>query len=56
MSWVFAPWTVFTKLLTPEQRSRYQPWHDNTARLRHLVTELAALTVQAVIHAEKWGR
>jgi hypothetical protein len=44
-----------TKLLTPEQLSRYQPWIDNTARLRQLVTELEALTVQAVIVAEDWG-
>ncbi|HTY31002.1 DUF6788 family protein [Mycobacterium sp.] len=44
-----------TKLLTPEQRSRYQRWLDNAARLRNLVTELEALTVQAVKHAEGWG-
>ncbi len=44
-----------TKLLTPEQLSRYQPWLDNTARLRGLVTELEALTIQAVINAEGWG-
>lgn len=44
-----------TKLLTPEQLSRYRPWLDNATRLRHLVTELEALTVQAVIGAEGWG-
>lgn len=44
-----------TKLLTPEQLSRYQPWLDNAARLRDLVTELEALSIQAVIHAEGWG-
>jgi hypothetical protein len=44
-----------TKLLTPEQLSRYQPWLDNAAGLRALVTELEALTIQAVIHAEGWG-
>jgi hypothetical protein len=44
-----------TKLLTPEQLSRYQPWLDNAARLRDLVTELEVLTVQAVKHAEGWG-
>jgi hypothetical protein len=43
-----------TKLLTPEQLSRYQPWLDNAARLRDLLTELEALTVQAVQHAEGW--
>jgi hypothetical protein len=44
-----------TKLLTAEQLSRYQPWLDNAARLRELTTELEALTVQAVKHAEGWG-
>jgi hypothetical protein len=43
-----------TRLLTPEQLSRYQPWLDNAARLRALVTELEALTVQAVKYAEGW--
>jgi hypothetical protein len=43
-----------TKLLTPEQLSRYQPWLDNAARLRDLVTELEALTIQAAKHAEGW--
>jgi hypothetical protein len=45
-----------TKLLTSEQLSRYQRWLDNAARLRNLVTALEALTVQAVKHAEGWGR
>lgn len=45
-----------TKLPTPAQLSRYQPWLDNAARLRALVTELEALTVRAVKHAEGWGR
>ena len=44
-----------TKLLTPEQLSRYQPWLDNAARLRTLVTALEALTVRAIKHAEGWG-
>jgi hypothetical protein len=44
-----------TKLLTHEQLSRYQPWLENAARLRALVTELEALTIQAVINAEGWG-
>jgi hypothetical protein len=44
-----------TKLLTPEQLSRYQPWLDNAAQLRAYVTELEALTIQAVKNAEGWG-
>jgi hypothetical protein len=43
-----------TRLLTPEQLSRYQSWFDNAARLRSLVTELEDLTVQAVKNAEGW--
>jgi len=33
-----------TKLLTPEQLARYQPWLDNARRLRELVSELETLT------------
>lgn len=44
-----------TKLLTPDQLSRYQPWLDNASRLRHLVNELEALTVQNIKQAEGWG-
>jgi hypothetical protein len=46
---------TITKLLTPEQLSRYQPWLDNATRLRGLATELEALTIQVVKHAEGWG-
>jgi hypothetical protein len=45
-----------TKLLTPEQLDRYQPWLDNARRLRQLLTHLEDLSVQAVEHAEGWGR
>jgi hypothetical protein len=44
-----------TRLLTREQLDRYQPWLDNARRLRDLVTELEALTIKAVEHAEGWG-
>lgn len=44
-----------TKLLTPEQLARYQPWLDNARRLRELTTELEALTIDAVEQAEGWG-
>lgn len=43
-----------TKLLTAEQRQRYQPWFDNARKLRELVSELEALSVQAATDAEGW--
>jgi hypothetical protein len=44
-----------TKLITPEQLSRYQPWLENATQLRAFVTELETLTVQAVKNTEGWG-
>ncbi|MGH8930188.1 MAG: DUF6788 family protein [Egibacteraceae bacterium] len=44
-----------TKLLTPQQLDRYQPWLDNARRLRQLAAELETLTIQAVQQAEGWG-
>jgi len=44
-----------SKMLTPEQFERYQPWLDNARRLRELVTELEILTLHAVERAEGWG-
>lgn len=44
-----------SKMLSPEQAARYQPWLDNARQLRELVTELEALTTQTVEHAEGWG-
>ena len=35
-----------TKLLSPEQRDRYQPWFDNARRLRELIAELEALSLR----------
>ena len=46
---------TITKLLTPDQLARCQPWIDNARRLRDLTTELETLTIQAVEHAEGWG-
>jgi hypothetical protein len=40
---------------TPEQVERYQPCLDNARRLRELITELEALTINAVERAEGWG-
>ncbi len=44
-----------TRRLTPEQADRYQPWFDNNRRLRELLGELEALSLQAAQRAEKWG-
>jgi hypothetical protein len=43
-----------TKLLSPEQRDRYQPWFDNARRLRELLTELEALSLDTVNDTENW--
>jgi hypothetical protein len=43
-----------TRKLTAEQAQRYQPWLDNNRRLQQLVTELQALSVQAIEDAEGW--
>lgn len=45
-----------TKLLTPEQLKRYQPWLDNARKLRDLVSQLETLSVDAICHAEGWGK
>ncbi len=36
-----------TRTLTEQQASRYQPWFDNARRLRQLVTDLEAHSLQA---------
>jgi hypothetical protein len=35
-----------TRSLSTEQAQRYQPWFDNAARLRELITELKDLTAE----------
>jgi hypothetical protein len=44
-----------TKLLSPEQRDRYQPWFDNARRLRELTAELEALSLHTIENAEHWN-
>ena len=44
-----------TRRLTPEQADRYQPWFEANRRLRELISELEALSLQAAAHAEGWG-
>jgi len=43
-----------TRKITPEQEQRYRPWFDNARRLKELVGELQALSVQAIENAEGW--
>lgn len=42
-----------TKLLTDEQLARYQPWFDNSRRLKDLVAKLEIVSLQAVQTAEQ---
>jgi hypothetical protein len=41
-----------TRTLTEEQANRYQPWFDNARRLRQLLTELEARSLQVFLDAE----
>ena len=43
-----------SRTLSPEQAERYRPLFDNTKRLRELISELEALSAQAVEQAEGW--
>lgn len=43
-----------THTLNAAQAERYQAWFDNTRRLRELVTELEALSVQVINENEGW--
>ena len=43
-----------TRKLNPEQEQRYRFWFDNNRRVHELVTELQALSVQAIESAEGW--
>mgnify|MGYP003412122755 FL=1 len=44
-----------TKLLSPEQQDRYQPWFDNTRHLRALAAQLEALSLDTIRGIEGWG-
>jgi hypothetical protein len=43
-----------TRRLTAEQLERYQPWFENNRRLRQIIGELEALSLQAAEQAEGW--
>lgn len=44
-----------TRRLTREQLERYQPWFENTRRLRQLTSELETLCLHTAEHAEGWA-
>lgn len=46
---------TFTRRLTAQQAERYRPWFEDNRRLRELISELEALSLQAAEHAEGWG-
>ncbi len=59
------PYTYWTRkvggrtvaqLLSAEQLQRYRPWIENDRRLRQLLSEVEALSLQAAEQAEGWGR
>jgi hypothetical protein len=43
-----------TRRLTREQLERYQPWFENNRRLRQLISELEALSLDTAEQAEGW--
>jgi hypothetical protein len=43
-----------TRLLTPDQRDRYQDWFDNDRKLKHLVAQLEALSLTTLAETEGW--
>lgn len=45
-----------TRRLTDAQIADYQPWFDNSRRLRGLVTELEGLSLRALDADPRWGR
>ena len=47
---------TITRRLTPQQADRYRPWLENSRRLRALIAELEALTIQTAEHAEGWDK
>jgi hypothetical protein len=43
-----------TRLLTPDQLDRYQPWFENAKRIRQMLADLEQLSLQAAQDAEGW--
>ena len=44
---------TITKLLTDEQLARYQPWFDNSGRLKDLIAKLEIVSPQAIETADR---
>jgi hypothetical protein len=45
-----------TRILTDDQLADYQPWFDNHRRLRELITELEALSLDIADNDPRWNR
>ena len=43
-----------TRILSPDQYARYQPWFENADRLRELTAQLEAISVRTAHRAEGW--
>lgn len=44
-----------TRQLTAEQIERYTPWFEDARKLRALINQLEALSLQAAEHLNGWG-
>jgi hypothetical protein len=45
-----------TRILTDDQLADYQPWFDNHRKLRELITELEALSLDIADADPRWNR
>ena len=45
-----------TRILTDDQLADYQPWFDNHRRLRQLITDLEALSLEIAEADPRWNR
>lgn len=45
---------TITRQLNPDQAERYRPWIENNQRLRELITQLQALTLNEAEQTEAW--
>jgi hypothetical protein len=45
-----------TRILTDDQLADYQPWFDNHRRLRELIAELEALSLDITENDPRWNR
>ena len=46
---------TITRALTPEQRQRYQPWIENDRKLRDLIRQIEALSLELAEQTEGWA-